>query len=270
MNLPINDEQKMNEIIFANRNKRYGAYAIRASYNSAVTRALTIVSSSVLLFSALAYILNRHQDEIEHLITPNEPIVYKSVPIDIEPKTPPAEKPKSNPPSGNKNNSNTNAPLITDSVADNHTPDALNSDNPVNTPNGGDGPQTPGGPGTGDGTGTIPTFTIAPPPAEPVTFVDESAEFEGGYNALLKFIRENTIYPTLAREAGIEGTVYVSFVVDEKGKVASVKIQRGVGGGCSEEAARVISKLPDFKKPGKLNGQTVKSWYTVPISFKLK
>ena len=64
------------------------------------------------------------------------------------------------------------------------------------------------------------------------------------------FIRKNTVYPELAKEIGIEGTVYVSFIIDEKGQIESSKILKGIGGGCSEEATRVVNKNfhPGFLK----------------------
>jgi protein TonB len=268
MNLNINDEQKMNEIIFANRNKSYGAYAIRASYNNSIFRALTIICSSVFLFAGMTYVFNTRKEEIKHFTETNLVDSFRVIEFRPEEKVEPPKSnpPRSNPPSSQQNSQST---LIVDSAREDH-PQPLN-DQLVNN-NRGDtaaaGPEVPGGSGNGTNTG-VPTFSISPP-ADPVTMVDENPEFEGGVDALRKFIRDNTVYPTVARDVGIEGTVYISFVVDEKGKVGAVKVLRGVGGGCTEEAARVVAKLPDFKKPGKLAGVPVKSWYNVPIAFKLK
>jgi protein TonB len=84
-----------------------------------------------------------------------------------------------------------------------------------------------------------------------------------------KFLGKNINYPQRAKEAGIEGTVFISFVVGSDGNVKDVKILRGIGYGCDEEATRVISKLPKFK-PGMQRGRATPVIYSLPINFKLK
>ena len=98
--------------------------------------------------------------------------------------------------------------------------------------------------------------------------VEDKPEFIGGESALFKYISENIKYPKVARENNIEGTVYVGFVVEADGSITDVDVKRGVGGGCSEEAVRVISAMPDWK-PGRQQGQPVAVAYTIPIKFKL-
>jgi TonB family protein len=100
------------------------------------------------------------------------------------------------------------------------------------------------------------------------TFVEESPEFRGGQGALMGFLSANICYPTLARNKGIEGKVYLSFVVSKIGFTENIKVLRGIGGGCDEEAVRVVSNMPQWK-PGKQNGQAVRVQYTLPIQFKL-
>ena len=92
--------------------------------------------------------------------------------------------------------------------------------------------------------------------------------FPGGQEALLKYISENIKYPAIARENGITGKVFLRFVVDKEGYVGNVEVLRGVGGGCTEEAKRVIKSLPRFK-PGKQNGRPVPVYYNVPVNFNL-
>lgn len=92
--------------------------------------------------------------------------------------------------------------------------------------------------------------------------------FPGGEAALITFIGTNVRYPAKAREYRIEGNVYVSFVIEKDGSVTNVKVIRGIGGSCDEEAKRVISLLPNFI-PGKQNGVPVRVQQIVPISFKL-
>jgi len=89
-------------------------------------------------------------------------------------------------------------------------------------------------------------------------------------NELHKFILKNTKFPPMAKDAGIQGTVYVSFVVDAKGKVGKINILRGVSGGKSLDKAAIdaVGKLPNFK-PGKQRGKPVQVQYNVPVKFRL-
>jgi protein TonB len=100
------------------------------------------------------------------------------------------------------------------------------------------------------------------------TVVEESPGFPGGDEARIKFLQENIKYPTMARESGIQGTVYVTFVVEKGGNVSDVKILRGIGGGCDEEAIRVIRAMPRWN-PGKQRGKSVRVQFNMPIKFTL-
>jgi periplasmic protein TonB len=85
---------------------------------------------------------------------------------------------------------------------------------------------------------------------------------------LYKFLSANLRYPAQAKAANLQGKVFVSFVVDKDGSVTDVKVLRGIGGGCDEEAVRVIKMLPKFT-PGKQRGRPAKVMYQLPINFKL-
>ena len=108
-------------------------------------------------------------------------------------------------------------------------------------------------------------------PEEPEIFfiVEEMPQFPGGETALRKYIAENVRYPEMAKENDIQGTVYVRFVVDEKGKVTNVELLRGVDPLLDKEALRVVNSLPNWK-PGKKRGKAVKVSHSVPIKFALK
>jgi len=99
--------------------------------------------------------------------------------------------------------------------------------------------------------------------------VEQTPEYPGGDEARLNFLRNNIKYPQMAREAGIQGTVYVGFVVEKDGSVTQVKIMRGIGGGCDEEAIRVTKLMPKWK-PGKQRGKEVRVSYNMPIKFTLQ
>jgi protein TonB len=93
-------------------------------------------------------------------------------------------------------------------------------------------------------------------------------QFPGGEVEMYKFIRENLKYPTRASEAGVQGKVILNFVVGKDGKITSIKVVRGIGFGCDEEAIRVLQKMPLWN-PGKMGGRPVPVYFTFPITFKL-
>ena len=101
------------------------------------------------------------------------------------------------------------------------------------------------------------------------TVVQELPEFSGGYSAMMDFIRENLRYPLDARMKGIEGTVYVSFIVETDGTITSAKSIRGISPDCDEEVRRVVSIMPPWK-PGKHNGKVVRVQFVMPVEFKLQ
>lgn len=98
--------------------------------------------------------------------------------------------------------------------------------------------------------------------------VENAPEFPGGMEAWSKFLGENLKYPQKAKELGIEGTVFLVFEIDRQGKISNTEILRGIGGGCDEEALRVIQQSPDWL-PGLQNGKKVNVRMRLPIRFKL-
>jgi len=97
---------------------------------------------------------------------------------------------------------------------------------------------------------------------------EEMPKFPGGEQAMIKFVAENINYPQEAKDKEIAGRVFVSFVVEKDGSVSNVKVVRGIGGGCDEEAARVIKGMPKWK-PGMQKGKPVRVNYMMPVFFKL-
>ncbi len=98
------------------------------------------------------------------------------------------------------------------------------------------------------------------------TVVEDQPLYPGGEEARLRFLEENLRYPLVAREAGIQGTVFVTFVVERDGSVTDVRILRGIGGGCDEEAIRVVKLMPRWE-PGRQRGQAVRVQFSMPIRF---
>ena len=105
--------------------------------------------------------------------------------------------------------------------------------------------------------------------AEIFKVVEEMPEFPGGAAKLMEYIQKNIKYPMMARESDIQGRVFVNFVVEPDGSISNVTVMRGIGGGCDEEAVRVVNSMPNWK-PGKQRGSAVRCAYTVPIIFKLQ
>jgi protein TonB len=99
--------------------------------------------------------------------------------------------------------------------------------------------------------------------------VEESPEFPGGEEARLQFLRDNIVYPRIARDAGVEGRVIVGFVVEPDGRITNVKIIRGKVQSLDEEALRVTKMMPRWK-PGKQRGKSVRVQFTMPITFLLQ
>jgi TonB family protein len=84
----------------------------------------------------------------------------------------------------------------------------------------------------------------------------------------MKFLVNNIKYPEVARKAGIQGMVHINYIVEKDGSLSSIKVIRGIGSGCDEEALRVVSMMPKWK-PGKQRGKIVAVEFNLPINFVL-
>jgi periplasmic protein TonB len=91
----------------------------------------------------------------------------------------------------------------------------------------------------------------------------------GGDKALFEYISNNIKFPPIARRDKIQGKVVIKFIIRKDGSIADAKVEKGIGGGCDEEALRVVSNMPNWI-PGKNNGIAVETPFTLPISFKSK
>jgi len=101
------------------------------------------------------------------------------------------------------------------------------------------------------------------------TVVESMPEFPGGQVKMMEFIARNIKYPPMARESGIQGRVFVNFVVEPDGSVSNVKVLRGIGGGCDEEAIRVVESMPKWI-PGRQRGKAVRVSFNLPVRFTLQ
>lgn len=104
---------------------------------------------------------------------------------------------------------------------------------------------------------------------EPFVVVEDMPEFPGGEAALRHWLVSNVKYPVIAAENGVQGRVYVAFVVDKNGSLSNVRIARGVDSSLDQEALRVVKSMPKWK-PGMQRGKPVRVSYTIPINFQLQ
>ena len=270
MNILGNNSSKLNEVIFENRNKNYGAYAIRQSYNDSLMKSMICLSSIIVLVFGSAFAYNKATKEpaVEKLIMFSDPeldpIEY-STPVDLTPITQPIQNTALTAvaPEGALGT------IVTDTEPEITTP--VNVENSIS----GTGASTATGVSAiGSEISTVTTLSVvAVAPVEASTVyavVEEMPEFEGGVAGLMRYVKQNISYPTVAREIGVEGIVYVSFVVNESGNVESAKVMKGIGYGCDEEVIRVVGKMPRWKKAGRNAGHPVKVRFNIPVAFKLQ
>ena len=100
------------------------------------------------------------------------------------------------------------------------------------------------------------------------TVVEEQSSFPGGMEALSKYLSETLVYPPKAKEKGIQGKVFITFVIEKDGSISNARIIRDIGGGCGEEALRVVKSMPKWK-PAKQRGKTVRQQFNLPVNFSL-
>ena len=99
--------------------------------------------------------------------------------------------------------------------------------------------------------------------------VEVMPEFPGGNQAMMDFVATNVKYPKEAMDKNISGRVMVQFVVEKDGSISDIKVAKGIGGGCDEEAVRVVKAMPKWK-PGKEKGKPVRVGFMMPFAFKLQ
>lgn len=117
-----------------------------------------------------------------------------------------------------------------------------------------------------------PPPTAAPKPevaTKVFDVVEEMPSFPGGQGALMSYLASNIKYPVVAQENGVQGRVIVSFVVERDGSISDVRVARSVDPSLDREAQRVVKSMPRWK-PGKQNGSAVRVKYTVPVVFRLQ
>jgi TonB family protein len=102
----------------------------------------------------------------------------------------------------------------------------------------------------------------------PLHVVEKQPEYKGGYDAMMNFLKKNIKYPETAKKSGIQGTVYIQFIVEKTGKISKVRILRGISKECDEEAIRVVNSMPKWI-PGRQDGKAVPVMFQIPVKFQL-
>ncbi len=260
------------DIIYEGRNKSYGGYELRKNYPKRAVRALLVIFGMGIAVGAYAIISNMKSTDVTKPVAIKTEVVLTEPPP-IDPKKPPPPPPPAEPPPPVKPTVKFTPPVIKkdEEVKEEEKPaevkELKEAAAGVKTQEGDPTGIDPGivdNPGTGTGVVEAP-----PPPPKIFTYVEQMPEFPGGADALNAFLAKNLRYPDVARENNIQGRVNVKFVVNEEGDISEVTVQKGIGGGCDEEAKRVVLKMPKWK-PGKQNGKAVKVYYSLPVRFTLQ
>jgi protein TonB len=252
--------RNFDDIVFENRNQEYGAYVLRKSYNKNVYVGLIITLLVVLLIIFFPFIvrwLGGSEDALAH--TPRK-LVYSELsappPID-KPKPPPPQiqLPKLQqvikfvPPKVVKEQVVEEVPTIEELKQNEVAAVAVEGSDQV--------------------VFDEPVAKVVEDESDEIfTFVEQQPEFPGGYEAMMNFIRQNMVYPAMARRLEIDGTVHVSFIVSKDGVISDVQVLRGILKECDNEALRVIKLMPPWT-PGKQNGKPVHVRFVLPLKFKL-
>jgi len=245
------------ELVFEHREKNYGAYLIRILYPDRLSRSFifTAIGFTVAITSPVIVELLGKKTKEEFKAT-KEVAITLTQPPPVDPLQPPPPPP---PPQVLKETVKFTPPIVVDQPVDDPEPppQEVLSQTTVSTQ-------------TQEGEKQIDL------PPDPIieeekifTIVEEPPSFPGGEEKLFEFLRKNIKYPNIARENGITGRVYVTFVVDKEGRIKDAKLVRGIGAGCDEEALRVVRAMPDWKV-GKQNGRAVPVQFNLPINFTLK
>jgi protein TonB len=253
--------QRWEDIVFERRNKDYGAYVLRTVYTKNVIKGVLITIAIVaLIFYAPDIIALFKGEEVVEKAPPRK-LVYTELSA-----PPPIDKPKPPPPQVQLPKLQKVIKFVPPKVVKEEVVEEVPTIEEIK--------QNEVAAVEVEG----PTEVVFEEPVEEVvveeeedkifTVVEQQPEFQGGYEAMMNFIKKNMRYPASARRMGVDGTVYVSFVVSKDGSISEVKTIRGISADCDKEAMRVVSMMPPWK-PGKQNGKPVFVRFVLPIKFKL-
>lgn len=253
-----------NELVFENRNKKYGAYILRRNYDSTLLTAFFLCLAFLVLSLTIPSIIIQATSSLVPLPEKiyEDPTIFTNVTIEkpaqkqiTTPPAPPASKPIS---TDNATPVIIEKPVVSPPVA------SIDTDLPAQSipGTGSTSPNVPINPSVSTGGYTAPAVT--PPP-----FAEVMPSFPGGIEKLYEYLGKHIRYPEEAKIHGIQGKIIISFVIGADGFPRDIKILKGIGGGCDEEITRVILGMPKWS-PGRNNGTAVSVSHTMPVSFALQ
>lgn len=267
-----NNTARLNDIIFANRNKNYGAFAIRSSYDNTIIKSLVITGLIFASISTLAIALSNTapvEEKIDIGTNTGVDVIYTVTDVQITPPKQKTELPIEKPtaplaitiaiPTVIKDEKKEEKKDVIETIESTAGVEAKT--NPTATDGGGVTGGDPNANATRKGNEGLNTAASV----EPLIAPDVMPKFDD----MAAFLGKNLRYPEMAREADISGKVYVNFIIDENGNVLKSTILNGIGYGCNEEALRVIKLMPKWT-PGMNNGKRVKVSFNQIIYFMLK
>lgn len=246
----------IDEITFEKRNKEYGAYYIRKRYNSYLSRAIFIGIIAVAGATIIPFLIFKEAGSVN--IEKEVGVEFANLDAPKTEEAPPPPPPP--PPEAVEKKVKFTAPVVTtDTVEETGMliQDDLNQQSTNTAPVEVD-----------DFVVEEEVVQVIEQVAPPLTFVELMPSYAGGEEALYGFLNANIKYPTIARENNISGTVVVNFVVEKDGSITNVKVLKDIGGGCGEEAVRVVKSMPKWNV-GKQNGEPVRVAFNLPIKFTL-
>jgi protein TonB len=252
-----------NDLVFEHRNKAYGAYALRKNYNKRLTLIMASMILAFVLGSLTMFIIrNLPKQEIDAPKGSDKTWTVQPPPKDLPPPPPttppppPLEKMTAFIPPVIEDDPVTDPVPTQDQLEDTKAGDKTQDGSDENF----DPPQP-----TDD---TPKQIDTKPEPIE--TFVEEEADFPGGFAEMAKFINDNIDYPQEAIDLGIKGRVTVRFVVEKDGRISNVSIATPLAGckACDKAAVKVVEKMPSWKA-GKNAGREVRTWVTLPVKFEV-
>lgn len=262
------------DILFQGRNKQYGSYELRKKYPRRMLIAgLIVVLSVSAIFAATMVKFEEKPDAPPP--KPKEIVMAEPPPIN-ENKPPPPPPPPAPPPV--RPTVKFTPPVIkpNEEVREEEKPEPPkpkeNVDVGIKNEKGSDDPNAVSASlGTTGGTGTTPTPqpTLPPPPPDNTPTRSYAVAPKASVD-VSKFLRDHIRYPQQAIDNEIQGTVVVEFVVNLDGTITDVKAKKALGGGCSEEAVRVVKQIPKWTPGRNAKGDPIRVIYQVPVSFKLQ
>ncbi len=265
----------LEEFVFQNRNKSYGAYSLRTDYQNVIKKSLLIGISIFGLAVLTPMLWAKVESKMERqIIATVIDVEIAEPPKEIEqPKieTPPPIEPD---PIVIRSQIRFTEPKIVDDSQVTELPpddDELNKAVNIGTENliGKDEPIPTEDPDAIKATQPEMPVAVETEEKDKVFIsVEQNPEFAGGMNALLKFLQKNLRYPSPAVNANVMGKVYMQFLVGQDGNISKVDVVKGIGFGCDEEAERVVKLMPKWS-PGRQSGRAVAVKFTLPISFQL-